>query len=220
MRIRDDVAYILPIGVFLVLTQVGVSWASLYPASYVAKTALVPVLLVWLWKYFTKIRWTHLWLGGVVGVVGVVQWVGMEKLLLAYGPGWTHIGGDSPFNPMEYFSSGAALWGFVAIRFIDAVLVVPVMEELFWRDFLWRTIAAPNNFKLAQVGEWDPRSVLIVTALFCSVHVQWLTAIVWGLMIALLLLRTRSLGACIVAHAVTNLLLGVYVLWTHDWYFW
>jgi hypothetical protein len=52
------------------------------------------------------------------------------------------------------------------------------------------------------------------------VHVQWLTAIVWGLMVALLLVRTRSLGACIIAHAVTNLLLGAYVLWTGDWSFW
>ena len=29
-----------------------------------------------------------------------------------------------------------------------------------------------------------------------------------------------KLGACIIAHAVTNFLLGAYVLWTRDWYFW
>jgi membrane protease YdiL (CAAX protease family) len=59
-----------------------------------------------------------------------------------------------------------------------------------------------------------------VTLAFAAVHIQWMTAIVWGSMIALLLVRTRSLGACIIAHAVTNLLLGVYVLYTHDWAFW
>ena len=41
-----------------------------------------------------------------------------------------------------------------------------------------------------------------------------------ALMISWLLVRTKSLGACIVAHAVTNLLLGIYVLWAKDWYFW
>jgi membrane protease YdiL (CAAX protease family) len=50
--------------------------------------------------------------------------------------------------------------------------------------------------------------------------VQIVTALVWGLMIGWLLVRTKSLGACIVMHGVTNFLLGAYVLYTHDWYFW
>ena len=40
------------------------------------------------------------------------------------------------------------------------------------------------------------------------------------LMIGALLVYTRSLGACIVMHATTNLLLFVYVIWTRDWSFW
>jgi hypothetical protein len=59
-----------------------------------------------------------------------------------------------------------------------------------------------------------------VSLLFATVHVQWMTAIVWGLMIAALLVYTRSLGACIIAHGVTNFLLGGYVLFTKNWYFW
>jgi CAAX prenyl protease-like protein len=94
------------------------------------------------------------------------------------------------------------------------------MEEYFWRDFLWRTIAAPNDFKMIRVGEWDLKAFIIVTLAFSSVHIQWITAIVWGTMIALLLVRTRSLGPCIIAHGVTNFLLGIYVLVWHDWQFW
>jgi CAAX prenyl protease-like protein len=98
---------------------------------------------------------------------------------------------------------------------------VPVMEELFWRDFLWRTIIAPADFKLAQVGEKSWSAFLIVAIAFATVHGNWwLTAIVWGMLVGGLLVRTRSLGACIVMHGVTNLLLGVYVLWTRDWSFW
>ena len=62
--------------------------------------------------------------------------------------------------------------------------------------------------------------ILRVPLAFAMVHVQFLTAIVWALLIAWLLVRTKSLGACIVAHAVTNLLLGVYVLVYRDWAFW
>jgi CAAX prenyl protease-like protein len=112
-------------------------------------------------------------------------------------------------------------YAFVAIRLIGAVLVVPVMEELFWRDFLWRQILAPNDFKLAHVGEWSWAPFLGVSVAFAVVHGNWwLTSIVWGLMIAGLLVYTKSLGACIIAHAVTNLLLGAYVLRTRDWAFW
>jgi hypothetical protein len=32
--------------------------------------------------------------------------------------------------------------------------------------------------------------------------------------------RTRSLGSCILAHAVTNALLGAFILATRQWGFW
>ncbi|MCC6423856.1 MAG: CAAX prenyl protease-related protein [Phycisphaerales bacterium] len=223
-RIRDDVAYVLPMGVFLALTQVGVQWPGLFAASYIAKTLIVAVLLVVLWRHFTKIRWTHWQLGVVVGVLGIVQWVGMEKLLLHWWPNYPRLSAE-PYNPTTAMS-GPMLWLFYAVRWGGATLLVPVMEELFWRDFAWRTIAAPNDFKLADVGEWDPTSFFLVSLIFSCVHIQWMTAIVWALMIGGLLVYTRSLGACIIAHGVTNFLLGAYVLGSHyilnqdQWYFW
>jgi CAAX prenyl protease-like protein len=128
----------------------------------------------------------------------------------------------SAFDPTTAFASPSVMYAFIGLRWIvGATLVVPVMEELFWRDFLWREILAPSNFKLAAVGEASLIAVLGVSIAFSFVHGNWwLTAIVWGLMIAALLVYTKSLGACIVAHAVTNCLLGAYVLWTHDWRFW
>ena len=104
---------------------------------------------------------------------------------------------------------------------LGAVLVVPFMEELFWRDFCWRSIIAPNDFKLAAVGEWDWKAFLGVSLAFALVHGNWwLTSIVWAMMVGWLLVKTKSLGACIIAHGVTNLLLAAYVLRTHDWAFW
>jgi len=218
-RISADVGYFLPMATFLALTQVGVSWPALYTSSYIVKTILTAALLILMRRHYTKIRWDFAWLGVVVGIIGVVQWVGMEKILLHFFPHYPRLGGEI-YNPLRQIASPAFRWTFVAIRLAGAVLVVPFMEELFWRDFLWRSILAPNDFKLARIGEWDWKAFLIVTLLFASVHIQWMTAIVWGVMIAMLLVRTRSLGACIIAHGVTNLLLGLYVLYTGDWYFW
>jgi CAAX prenyl protease-like protein len=217
--VRDDLAYILPMAVFLLFTQIGVSWPSLYQASYVAKTLIVAAMLVVLWPHYTKIRWDYWWLGIIFGVLGVVQWVGMEKLLLHFWPHYPRLSTEAA-NPFAHIHSDALRWTIIGIRWGGAFLLVPVMEELFWRDFLWRTVQAPNDFKLAKVGETDWMACLIVSLIFSAVHIQWMTAIVWGLMVGGLLMLTRSLGACIIMHAVTNFLLGWYVLRTGDWYFW
>jgi CAAX protease family protein len=218
-RISDDLAYVLPMAVFLLFTFVGGHWPALFVASYIIKTFAAGLLLIFLRRHYTKINWDYAWLGAIVGVVGIVQWVGMEKLLLHFWPNYPRPGAEV-MNPFTQISSPALLWFFIAVRLAGPVLVVPFMEEYFWRDILWRTIVAPNDFKMVKVGEWDFKAAAIVTLAFASVHIQWITAIVWGAMIALLLVRTRSLGACIIAHAVTNLLLGVYVLCWHDWAFW
>jgi CAAX prenyl protease-like protein len=230
MRIRDEVAYILPMAVFMAFTFSGTQWPAFYPSSYILKTVIVAILLAVLWRHFTRIRWTHLPLGVLVGVIGFVQWVGMEKLLMSQDwLSWTRMTGDiqlAAFRPYEHFDSPAMLWSFIAVRWLGASLVVPVMEELFWRDYAWRTIAAPNDFKLHGVGEYDTTGFWVVPLIFATVHVQWLTAIVWALLVGWLLLRTKSLGACIVAHGVTNFLLGTYVLisWykfgRDEWFFW
>jgi len=207
-------------GVFLLLTWVGVQWPALFAASYLIKTIAAAVLLIVLWPHYTKIRWNHGWLGIVMGVLGIVQWVGTEKLLLHFFPNFPEMTGE-PRDLTKIYSSHAVAWSFIIFRWAGAALVVPFMEELFWRDFLWRTVAAPADFRLASVGEWDRGIPLVAVAIaFCVVHPQWLTAIGWGLMIGALLAYTRSLGACIIMHAVTNFLLGLYVLLTGDWRFW
>jgi CAAX prenyl protease-like protein len=234
--VRDDIAYLLPMMVFLGLVWVGGNWSKehpwTYPAAYAARTFSVAGLLFWLWPYYTKISWRYWWVGVIVGIIGIFQWVPMQLWLQDQLPKllsgkWSALAtklfgaSSDAFNPETFFHTSAGFWSFVAVRMIGAVLVVPVMEELFWRDFLWRQILAPNDFKLAKVGEFGWAPFLIVPAVFALVHGNWwLSAVVWGLMIAVLLVTTKSLGACIIAHGVTNLLLALYVLKTHDWAFW
>ena len=218
--LSEDLAYILPMAVFLLFTWAGVQWPSFFPASYIAKTILAAALLIYLRPFYTRIRWNHWWLGVIMGVLGIVQWVGMEKLLLHFWPHFPEIAGE-PRDLTKVFASPAVAWSFIALRWAGAALVVPFMEELFWRDFCWRSIIAPNDFKLAAVGEWDWKAFVIVPLIFAVVHGNWwLTAIGWGFMVGGLLAYTKSLGACIIAHATTNLLLGVYVLYSKQWSLW
>lgn len=216
--IQDDIAYILPMGIFLLLVQAGASWPHLYVACYLARTLIVPALLIFLWNHYTKIDWSYAGVGIFVGILGVVQWVGMEKLLLFFAPNYPRASVQL-FDPFQSIPSPGIRWMFIAVRWAGASLVVPVMEELFWRDFLWRSLSS-SDFKRVKIGQFAWAPFLAVSVIFATVHVQWATAFIWSLLIGLLLVMTRSLGACIIAHSVTNLLLGAYVLRTHDWYFW
>jgi hypothetical protein len=217
---RDELAYIAPMASFMLFIWVGGQWPSLYPWAYVARTISAACLLIVGRKHFTPIRWNYWWLGIIMGVLGIVQWIGMDTLLQQAWPKMFALDAEKAFNPTTAFANTGVMWGWIAVRMIGASLVVPFMEELFWRDYLWRRIIAPADFKLAKVGEWDRNAFLIVAVVFCVVHPQWLTAIGWGLMVGGLLAYTRSLGACIIMHGVTNLLLGLYVLKTQQWQWW
>lgn len=239
----------VPMAVFLLILFFGsyvepvLGEFGAYVLAYVARTVVVGGLLVWLWpRLMGDVTWDHLGLGVAFGVLGFVQWVGMDKLLLwmrdVMAPNeasparmifWL-ISSAEPgdgYNLYETISSPILLILFILVRIIGPVLVVPVMEELFWRNWLWRGFYAPNNYRLARVGEPDAWAFIGTSLAFAVVHPQRLIAVVWGLLIAWLLVRTRSLGACIVAHAVTNLMLGIYVLIAdpvfgleNEWYFW
>ena len=217
-RISDFHAYLAPMAIFMSFTLVGQTWKSLYPWSYLIKTLVVAAALWLSWPRYTRIRWDYWWLGLIVGTIGVFQWVGTQLYLEQFR--FFQSSSDA-FNPLDYFRGyDGMMWGFIGVRAAGAVLVVPLMEELFWRDFFWRSIVSPD-FKRIPIGTWAWFPFLGVAAAFSVAHGNWwLTSFVWALMIGALLVKTRSLGACIVAHATTNLLLAAYVVTSRQWFFW
>ena len=90
----------------------------------------------------------------------------------------------------------------IAIRLIGSAFVISVAEELFFRKWL-----------IPFAGFWP------MVALFAVEHDRWLVAALCGVAYGWLYLR-RGLGAAIVAHATTNLVLGLWVLKTGQWQFW
>ncbi len=121
------------------------------------------------------------------------------------------------YNP---FQAGAGVGIFFAgIRLLGASVIVPLMEELFWRSFIIRYIISPD-FKSVPLGKFTLASFLITIILFGVEHHLWLAGMMAGIAYNLLLYRTGRLWPCIVAHAVTNFVLGIHVLSTEEWFWW
>ncbi len=145
------------------------------------------------------------------GIAVFVLWIHMDF-------SFATMGSPPGFDPNIFHGHAERIF-MKAARLSGAVLVVPVMEELFWRSFLIRYVVAPDFIKVT-IGRFTWPSFLITAVLFGLEHHLFLAGIMAGITYNLLLYYTRSLSQCIVAHAVTNLALGIYVLNTGKWYFW
>lgn len=126
--------------------------------------------------------------------------------------------GHSEFNPYESGSNVVA-YVLIAFRLVGAALVVPLMEELFWRSFVLR-FAIKTGFKSRPLGHFTWFSFVFTALLFGFEHHRWLVGIAAGVVYAGLLYRSKNPFDPILSHAITNLLLGIYVVATHQWSFW
>lgn len=159
------------------------------------------------------------------------SWPSLKEWLLAIAVGlavfglWIHM--DLPWmvvgEPTASFipvdAEGRLDWPLITVRWIGAALLVPVMEELFWRAFLMRWVEQPQ-FESVDPRRVGLKAIALSTGVFALAHTLWLAAIVAGLAYAWLYRHTGKLWVPVISHAVTNGVLGVWVVRTGQWAFW
>lgn len=210
---HPSLPYIVPFVTFLAFTGL----ASYTPLSllwlYPLKTIITGALLIWFRESYSEIKPKFSILAFIIGLIVFVIWIIPPN----YYPLLGTPKNISPYELAGFSQSVAIVW--ICFRMIGAIIVIPIMEELFWRSFLIRYLIDPG-FKSVPIGKFSWLSLIATVVLFGVEHNQWLPGIIAGIIYTLLLYRTKSLFACIVAHSVTNLALGVYVLFTHQWIYW
>ncbi len=212
-RILPFAAYLAIIVVTDLLLRLGVPAADLR-WMYAVKIAVVLGLLLWFRRSYTELAgpWPGLGTLGVAvatGVVVLVLWINLNA-------GWMHIGAPTGFDPRN---NGTLDWPLAMVRLAGAALVVPVMEELFWRSFLMRWVQLPRFLELrpAAVGL---KALAVSAVLFGIEHDLWLAGIIAGVAYSLLYIRSGKLWAPTLAHGVTNGLLGGWIIATGNWTYW
>lgn len=111
-------------------------------------------------------------------------------------------------------------WIVLLFRTLRSMLVVPIVEELFWRGWMMRWIVNPD-FEKVPLGTYSASAFWITAVLFASEHgPYWEVGLIAGIAYNYWMIRTKSLADCILAHAVTNGLLSVYVIVYGQWQYW
>lgn len=215
-----------------------------YPWVYSVKILLVVLTMVAVWPGYRSFPWRLSPLSIVVGVVGVVLWIVLCHLRLEpkiLGPidrllgsllpggepdqtpsiglmGMLGTGERSAYNPLVFQADQPMLaWLFLAIRFAGLSLVVPVIEEFFLRGFLMRFVVHEQWWQVP-FGTATRGALIAGTAIPMLMHPgELLAALVWFSLVSWLMIRTKNIWDCVVAHGVTNFLLGVYVVTFDQW---
>jgi uncharacterized protein len=108
----------------------------------------------------------------------------------------------------------------LAWRTVRAVLIVPVVEELFWRAWLMRWLIN-TDFRRVPLGTYSPFAFWLTAALFAAEHGSyWDVGLLTGIIYNWWMIRSKSVASCIFMHAVTNGLLSAYVITAAQWQYW
>jgi uncharacterized protein len=181
---------------------------------YTAKSVIGAVLLFLIWSRVKELRWTFSGEAVIVGVLVIVVWIGIDP----YYPKLLKL--DKPWNPHTEFGNGSTLaWFFVLARIAGSTLVVPGMEEMFYRSFLYRYIIKPD-FDQVSLKQFHLVSFLVTSTIFGFVHREWLAGIFCGAAYQWLVWRKGHMGDAMTAHAISNFLLGLWVVYKGAWQFW
>jgi CAAX prenyl protease-like protein len=207
-------ARVIPFVVFVLLTglqeQFGQSARYWF---YFVKTVIGAWCLWEMRPFVPEMKWRISSEAVVIGVAVFALWVGLDRF-------YPHFGGAGlAWNPHTEFGNNSGLaWFFMGMRIIGMTFIVPPLEEVFFRSFLYRYIAQ-KNFLEMPLREFQLKPFLITSVLFGFEHHQWLAGILAGLAYQWLTIRKGRLGDAISAHAITNFLLASWVVWKGAWNF-
>ena len=199
-----------------------------YPVVYTLKIALTLAAMAVVLPGYRQFPFRISPLAITVGVVGVVLWIAichMQIELAVLKPlglaKFLGLGDRPAFNPLVDLAD-TPVWAytFLAIRFIGLALVVPIIEEFFLRGCVMRYVIDPTFWEVP-FGRVTPLAIVVGTAVPMLMHPgELLAAFVWFSLVTWLMIRTNNIWDCVTAHAVTNLLLGIYVVTQHQWQLW
>jgi len=210
------VAYVAPFAVFIALRWLPFPPEWLAPFRFAAVAATLAVFS----RGAMGRRPVYTAGSIVLGAAVLAIWIAPDLVWRGYRDSWLFhnaiTGVARSTLPAHLKSNGF----FIVVRVLESAILVPIVEELFWRGWLMRWVIR-SNFESVPMGAYTAVSFWAVALLFASEHgPYWEVGLIAGIAYNWWLVRTRNLADCMLAHAVTNALLAGYVLVFDQWQYW
>lgn len=222
---------VLPFLVILLFTSLPSGW---YPGAefwnYAIKIGVTAGLLVWLRPWLPEMKWAVSPEALGVGLAIAGLWIACEVWIPTSSQltGWFESGLSKmpkakltdPWDPVAFFKEAPAVgWGLVGIRVLGRSVIIPMVEEVFYRSFVYRMLI-DSKFTQVELSTYRPLAFYGTSALFGIAHGDlWIPGILCGMAYQWLVLRRNRLGDAITAHAVTNLVISVWTIQRGEWRF-
>lgn len=226
-RSRSALAHVVPFVAWLAMM------AALGEAAgwkYALRTGLAILLLAWAkpWKYYPPPRLRNLPLALLAGLAVCAVWVLPELPFMERWPmvkdlylrfGVMPLGKIPEYPSPSPYEPWLCGWPLTVVRLIGSAFVIAVIEEFFWRGFLYRWLVQKDFGKLS-LRAFELQAFAIMCVLFGLEHDRWLVGIIAGAAYGGLVLLTGDLWCAIFAHVITNYVLGLYVVGSGNYSFW
>jgi hypothetical protein len=198
--------------------------------SYALRSGICLGLLFWLapWRWYPRLQLKNLPLAVITGVIVCLVWIAPESRIALRIPGFQSIyellfmlppwSTPEPLESSPYAPEVCG-WTFTVVRLLGSAIVVGMLEEFFWRGFLYRWMFK-SNFLAVDPGHFQATMFFAVAVLFGLEHTRWLVGILAGIAYGWMYIHTKDIWSVCIAHAITNLLLGIYAIATHSYQFW
>jgi CAAX prenyl protease-like protein len=216
LRLPAAVAYVAPFAVFIALRWLPFPPEWLAPVRFVMVAATLAVFSRGVIPRRAALPIGSMLLGAVVLAI----WIAPDLIWPGYRNFWLFHNGITGAARSTLAAALKSNVFFIAVRVLESAILVPVAEELFWRGWVMRWTIRPD-FESVPVGQYTALSFWLVAALFGSEHgPYWDVGLIAGVAYNWWCVRTRNLADCMLAHAVTNALLAIYVLRFDQWQYW
>ena len=208
---RPTAAYLLPFLVLVATSLLTGLFVSHLDLLYgVRVLAVVPVLVAFR-RFYRDVAWSWSWSAVGAGIVAAAAFV-------ALGPGPPPEATQAWLGELRRLPGWGQLAWLVA-RVAGSVLVVPLAEELAFRGFLLRRLV-DREFVNVPPGHLSPLALLVSSAAFGAIHSAWLGGTIAGAVYGIVQIRGKSVGHAVLAHAVSNAAVALYVVGFDRWWLW
>lgn len=215
---------VLPFAIYILFLAfndiLGQTLASIFSQTqwlYAVRIAAVALPLILFWRQYHELN--HRQTSSLNSyLLSVFVGVGIFLIWILPFPSWAMTADTTAFEPVNQHDNSLNIL-FVILRLSGAALIVPVMEELFWRSFLMRWLEN-QRFLTVKPSAVSAFAFISTAALFAIEHHLWLAGLLAGIAYGWLYRKEGNLWMPIIAHVVTNGLLGLWVVYTGNWQYW